>query len=620
MMSDAKLCWGSGDVAWGWGSRANTTPLDVKKSRMIHFTANSWINDPCAPGYDPHTKTYHLFYQCNPGGCEWGNMSWGHIVSKDMLRWRQAEVSPALVPDQTYDAQGVFTGCWIPPVDDADRTLRVAYSSVRHLPFHWSTPPYPRDAAGLSIALFRDGGNTWTKSARNPILAGEPAGVEVTGFRDPFVTEFSLILPARATPAERGPMLYGLVSGCIQDAGPTVFLYEIRRDNPEDEWRYLGPLVDLPARFQPSKKRGGNYGVNWECANLVALRASSEVRHFLIMGAKGDVEKDHVRAYRRPVTAPSRTVRAQLWMSGRLVTSPSGDGVQFQYEHGGYLDHGSYYAANSVTDPKSGRTIVYGWTPEEDLTLAAAAEKGWNGSVAIPRVIFLLRIPRVVKALRSELEDVSPYELITEHDGTITVLTLGVRPIAELEQLREPTHQHSTAAAIVLPESDTVRGQAICQTQSTSWELEATIAVGAGFQEVGFHLRHNTDLSTRTTVTFSVATETIIVERHASNSDPTINKCPDAGPFTLLTTRDAEGRESLEKLHIRIFSDGDILEVFANDRFALATMVYSGTGPDLGGLTAVATGGVGSAVFETVKVWDGLDLQSPRSTPLPADR
>jgi hypothetical protein len=30
----------------------------------IHFTANSWINDPCAPGYDPWTNTYHVFYQC----------------------------------------------------------------------------------------------------------------------------------------------------------------------------------------------------------------------------------------------------------------------------------------------------------------------------------------------------------------------------------------------------------------------------------------------------------------------------------------------------------------------------------------------------------------------------
>jgi beta-fructofuranosidase len=109
-------------------------------------------------------------------------------------------------------------------------------------------------------------------------------------------------------------------------------------------------------------------------------------------------------------------------------------------------------------------------------------------------------------------------------------------------------------------------------------------------------------------VTFSVATETITVERHASNDDPTINRCPDAGPFTLLTTRDGERRDNVEKLRLRIFSDGDILEIFANDRFALATMVYSGTSLDLGSITVFATGSVGSAVLESVRVWDGLSL------------
>ncbi|SPQ24260.1 781e8640-9ae1-44f8-8ebe-6b9e4d994737 [Thermothielavioides terrestris] len=534
----------------------------------FHFTANSWINDPCAPGYDPNTKTYHLFYQCNPSGCEWGNMSWGHIVSHDMLRWTQADPSPALLPDQAYDAQGVFTGCWIPPAAESDRTLRVAYSSVRQLPFHWSTPPYPRNAAGLAVALSRDGGRTWTKSPRNPVVAGEPAGVAVTGFRDPFVTELPLIpydAERKSSGSERGPVLYGLVSGGIQDCGPTVFLYEIRRDDPEEEWRCLGPLVDLPARFQPSPKWSGNYGVNWECANLVALPADSEVRHFLILGAEGDVEKDHVCSYERSVTAaaaPSRTVRAQLWMSGRLVAGGDG-GVRFQYEHGGYLDHGLYYAANSFTDPRTGRTIVYGWIPEEDLPPGAATKKGWNGSLAVPREIFLLRIPRVVGALRSALQDISPFELRPEPDGdtnTFTVLTLGVRPVAELAQLREASHHQHSATDIALPESDSITRRGICHTRSTSWELTATVTIGAGCQEVGFHLRHNADLSTFVTVTFSAATETIVVDRHASNTDPAVNKCPDAGPFTLLTTRDAEGRESLEKLRIQILSDGDILE------------------------------------------------------------
>ncbi|KAH8906873.1 Arabinanase/levansucrase/invertase, partial [Coniochaeta sp. PMI_546] len=576
----------------------------------IHFTANSWINDPCAPGYDPRTETYHLFYQCNPTGCEWGNMSWGHIVSKDMLSWTQAAVSLALVPDQTYDSEGVFTGCWIPPVDELDESLRVAYSSVRSLPFHWSMPVYPRDAAGLAVAVSRDGGGVWTKSARNPIIAGEPPGLKVTGFRDPYITALPSLDNARGI---TGNVLYGLISGGIQGSGPTTFLYEIQRGDPED-WRYLGPLVDLPVRFQPSNKWSGNYGINWECTNLVTLQAGPDVRKFLIIGAEGDVEKDHVRYHHSSAVAPSRTVRAQLWMSGSL--DATGDDVRFRYKHGGYLDHGPYYAANSFLDPRSSRTIVYGWIPEEDLTVQAAKEKGWNGSLAVPREIFHLRIPKVLGALQSALQDIAPFELKRESDGSTTVLTLGVRPISELDQLHEASKQVlKHTAAVALPKPDSITRWTILQTCWTAWELEATISINPGCNEVGFHLRHNEDLSVRTTVTFSVTTETIVVDRDASNNDPTINKCPDAGPFTLLAMQDPNGNcePVLEKLHLRIFSDGDILEVFANDRFALATMVYSGEhGLGSGGLTAFATGSVSSAVFESVTVWDGLDLQSRR--------
>lgn len=39
-------------------------PQRSAQEPKFHFFATSWINDPCAPGYDPWTKTYHLFYQC----------------------------------------------------------------------------------------------------------------------------------------------------------------------------------------------------------------------------------------------------------------------------------------------------------------------------------------------------------------------------------------------------------------------------------------------------------------------------------------------------------------------------------------------------------------------------
>src|SRR5271163_3457805 len=54
---------------------------------MYHLVAPAaWMNDPCAPGYDPSTGLYHLSFQWNPrrnkyGKIVWGNIAWGHATS-----------------------------------------------------------------------------------------------------------------------------------------------------------------------------------------------------------------------------------------------------------------------------------------------------------------------------------------------------------------------------------------------------------------------------------------------------------------------------------------------------------------------------------------------------------
>ncbi|KAJ6445247.1 glycoside hydrolase family 32 protein [Purpureocillium lavendulum] len=320
-----------------------------------------------------------------------------------------------------YDCEGVFTGCWLPQTKASEKLLRVAYSSVKHLPFHWSTPPYPRQAAGLSVAMSCDGGITWEKSAQNPVLLGEPADLCVTGFRDPFVFELRSVSNKtdKNTTAS-----YGLISGGIEGSGPNAFLYKVDHHNPEN-WEYIGPLVNVPLRFQPSSKWSGNYGVNWECVNFVTLDAGSESRHFLILGAEGDVDRGHLRHERYNSDVPSRTIRAQLWMSGELTATTGG--MEFRHQHGGYFDHGPYYAANSFQDPVTKRCIVYGWIPEEDISVEAAKAKGWNGSLALPREIFLLKIGNVETSM--DLSEVYPFETKSEADGSTTIFTLGIRPI-----------------------------------------------------------------------------------------------------------------------------------------------------------------------------------------------
>ncbi|OBT93117.1 hypothetical protein VE01_09205 [Pseudogymnoascus verrucosus] len=588
-------------------NRILTNLQTVHYSRpTIHITAPCWINDPCAPGYDPGTGLYHVFFQCNPYGTEWGNMSWVHVTSKDLLTWNNMPTQPALSPGKGYDQDGVFTGCFAPVANANNKQLTVFYSSVFKLPFHWSTLPYPRNAAGLGIATSDDGGSTWAKSPDNPILNGEPQDVDVTGFRDPYIANWPALDRLRG---KNGKSLYGLVSGGIAGLGPTTFLYEIQ---PEalGQWDYLGSLVDLSISYQPSEKWGGNYGINWECTNFMTLESNSVSREFLIIGAEGEVERDHINNSIFPAATSPRTVRQQVWMSGNLVKK--GDNIKLQFKFGGILDHGSYYAANSFLDPLSNKQIVHGWIPEEDCTDEHARRKGWNGALSIPREVFLLSIPNVISALSSQISEITCVERQLEPNDSTTLHTLGIRPISEMSRLRDNCFWSYEKNETFLPRPNSIQHEHLAVTSTPTWELQATISVATGCETVGFHLRYSKDLSIRTTVFFSLLAETITVDRSASTSYKDINRFPEKGPFTLFKTRDpSTGEEEQERLRIRIISDGDILEVYANDRFALATMVYTCDYEGNNGIAAFATGLDNSAIFEKISLWDGLNGMEP---------
>jgi beta-fructofuranosidase len=563
-------------------------------------------------------------------------MSWGSVVSGDLLRWRRNKNSPVLEPSEPYDREGVFTGCLFPSGPRGENEmLTVIYSSVCRLPFHW-TSPYPRGSAGLAAATSKDKGRTWVKSKRNPILGEEPPNFDVTGFRDPYIARWKILDELRGKES-----LYGIVAGGVRDCGPAVFLYSVQtRDLLH--WEYMGLLMTLPQNFRPSRKWCGDSGVNWECTNFMTLRSGTQSRHFLLTGSEGGEERDHIIQSPRTqiLNLPQRTIRWSLWICGHPILNDD-NSISFQYDFGGILDHGCFYAANSFADPLTGRRIFWGWMPEEDVTLNRCRAKG---CLSLPREVYLLEILDVVHAWRTPLDELASFELHREPSGSFTMRTLGIKPLPDLARLRRQKLPSFTLSNCSLPTVATnistststssyasfmVESLATLPIRSTKWELEAKIAIHPNCSRVGFHIHHRSNLATRTSVYFFPSGEEIVVDRSNSrpipgrateskDDDNLVNTRDERGPHTLFafasTNQNGDPGETIERLHLHIFRDGSILEVFANDRFALSTMIYiddddEATVAAISAFAENAEAGcfAAAAAFEDVRVYELCD-------------
>lgn len=475
--------------------------------------------------------------------------------------------------------------------------ITLFYTSVCHLPIHWSIP-YIRGSESLAAAVSKDGGATWDKFEGNPILPEEPESLTVTGWRDPYLSRWESLDRLRGTE----DTLYGVISGGIKDKGPAIFLYAIQPDKLFS-WDYIGVLTSSTPNFRRSSKWSADFGVNWECGNFMTLRddLANSSREFIICGSEGGHERPWLMEYLDSVqdSVPRRTVSYSFWFSGSLIKGE--DGVSMKIDFDGYLDHGCYYAAGSFYDPNGSRRIVWGWIKEDDLAAKYAKNKGWAGCLALPRELFLQRTPGVVKALKTPLSEItSVYALKETQSSRYVIETLGIRPLTELSQLRkgDPTVVENLA----LPSGTTEAY--LSPVKSARWELETTIEIQEGCTAVGFHVRHTTHMKTSTTINFLPQEEEITVIRSNSSTLSDVNRSKERGAMTLFT-QEQGNQLVLEPLTLRIFSDGNTLEVYANERFALSTVIYT-SDPAAIYISMFAQGVDGAATFKRTEFWTQL--------------
>ena len=135
----------------------DTTNRERFRPIYHHTPVYGWMNDPNGMFYKD--GVWHLYYQWNPYGSQWENMTWGHSTSKDLVHW---EAQPMAIEADWLGT--IFSGSCVTRGDE----VIAMYTSAGH---HQTQ----------SIAISKDGGKTFEKYAGNPVLTTS----DIADFRDP---------------------------------------------------------------------------------------------------------------------------------------------------------------------------------------------------------------------------------------------------------------------------------------------------------------------------------------------------------------------------------------------------------------------------------------------------
>jgi len=130
---------------------------------------NSWANECYGLMY--YEGNYHLFFQKNPNAPQLYFMHWGHLISPDMVHWREVDI--ALRPTPGFDNFGAWSGTTL---KDNAGSPYIFYTGV--------------DGAKAGIGMAIPTGDsllTWTESESNPLLANAPTSFSHMDFRDPYL-------------------------------------------------------------------------------------------------------------------------------------------------------------------------------------------------------------------------------------------------------------------------------------------------------------------------------------------------------------------------------------------------------------------------------------------------
>ncbi len=314
---------------------------------QIHYTpARNWINDPNGLVYS--NGTYHMFYQYNPQGNDWGNMSWGHATSTDLIHWQEQPV--AMRRNEWGD---IFSGS---AVIDAGNTA--GFGAGAMVAVYTSAGAHQQQ----SIAYSTDEGKTFTQYAGNPVIAN----TDRPDFRDPKVFWH----------AESKQWIMALAMG-------NDHAIEFYGSQNLKNWTFLSSFTTTSAR--------SNIG-QWECPDLLCMAYKGGTKWVLIVSNNPG----------GPVGG-SGTEYFVGDFDGQTFTA---DDLDYPL----WIDYGSdNYAGVTWSNAPDGRTLFIGWMNNWNYCGAVPASP-WRSAMTLPRELKLVEVdgsPVLANTVVAEIENIA---------------------------------------------------------------------------------------------------------------------------------------------------------------------------------------------------------------------
>ena len=310
----------------------DTANREKYRPAFHHTPRYGWMNDPNGMFYKD--GRWHLYYQYNPYGSKWQNMTWGHSVSDDLVNWEH--LPEAIRPN---GLGSVFSGsCAV----DHDNTAGFGSDAVIALYTSAGTSQMQ------SLASSTDDGLTFNIYPSNPVLTLESEARDPKVFWNDSTKEWNMILA------------HALDHEMLIFTSPDM-----------KSWT-------LQSSF--GKGLGAQGGV-WECPDLfeLSVAGTDEKKWVLLCNINPDGPFGGSGTQYFVGDFDGKTFKADTDAAGNVSTK--------------WLDYGKdHYATVTWSDAPDGRRVALGWMSNWQYA-ADVPTMQFRSANTLPREMGLFRAP-----------------------------------------------------------------------------------------------------------------------------------------------------------------------------------------------------------------------------------